>query len=57
MGREWKSETIENILVSPIYVWLGGWKSGGIENFFCLVEMKIERIENRVCINLPSHLC
>ena len=28
------SGRIENILVSLICVWLGGWKSGGIKNFF-----------------------
>ena len=31
---------------------VSGWKFGGIENFFCLVEKKNERIENKICINL-----
>ena len=31
---------------------VGGWKFGGIEIFFCLVEKKNERIENKICINL-----
>ena len=31
---------------------VGGWKFGEIENFFCLVEKKNERIENKICINL-----
>ena len=31
---------------------VGGWKCGGIENFFFLVEKKNERIENKICINL-----
>ena len=30
MKRGWKSGRIEKILVSLIYVWLEGWKSGGI---------------------------
>ena len=34
MERGWKSERIEKILVSTICVWLGGWKSGEMENFF-----------------------
>ena len=56
-GREWKSEKIKDILISFICVWLGGWKSGGIEYFFCLVEIKNESIEDRVCKNLSSYSC
>ena len=40
MERGWKSEMIENILVSLICIWLGGWKSGGMKNFFVWLKMK-----------------
>jgi len=48
MGSEWKSERVEEILVSLICVW---WKSVGMKKFFCLVEKKSERIENVIYIN------
>ena len=62
MERERKSKMIKKKkkIVSLICNWLGGWKSEMIEFFFFfffhLVEMKNERIVNRVCINLPSYL-
>ena len=52
MEKGWKSERIEKILVFLICVGLGGWKSGGMENFFCLVRKRNEMIENGICINL-----
>ena len=53
MGERMEKLKDRKYLVSLICVLLGGYKSEGIENFFCLVEMKNERIENRVGINLP----
>ena len=48
------------------FVWFGEWKSGRIENgeriekwkdgkLFYLVEKKSERIENKICVNLPLY--
>ena len=36
-----KSGRIEKILVSLICVWLEGWKSGEIENFFVWLQREI----------------
>ena len=46
-----KSGKIEKILFSLICVWLGGWKNGGIENFFVLLRKESERIEYVIYIN------
>ena len=47
----WKSRRIEKIWFSLIFVWLEGWKSRRVENFFCLVGKKKGRMENVVYIN------
>ena len=41
MGRGWKSERIEKILVFLIYVWLEEWKSEGMKNFFIWLEREM----------------
>ena len=51
---EWKNERIEEILISSICIWLEGWKNGGMKFFFCLVEKKNKRNENRIWIDLSS---
>ena len=51
---EGKSGRIENILTSPLGVWLMYEKMEGWKIFY-LVENKYERIENKVCINLQPY--
>ena len=41
MGRGWKSGRIEKILVFLICVWLEGWKSEGMKNFFIWLEREM----------------
>ena len=41
MRRGWKSGRIEKILVFFICVWLEGWKSEGMTNFFTWLERKM----------------
>ena len=59
-----KSGRIENVrrikkyLYFPSYVF--GWKNGKVEDikiciFLCLAENKSERLENVICLNLPSY--
>ena len=36
----WINGRIEKVLISFICVWLGGWKSGGMENFFVWLKIK-----------------
>ena len=38
---EKNGDRIENMLVSLICVWLGGWKSGGMKNFLYRVGWHI----------------
>ena len=41
MESGWKIGKIEKILFFLICVWLGGWKSGEIENFFVWLRRKV----------------
>ena len=49
MKKKWNDRRDFNF---PHLCLVGGWNCGGIENSFCLVEKKNERIENKICINL-----
>ena len=40
MEKGWKSGRIEKILISFICVWLEGWKSERMENFFVWLKIK-----------------
>ena len=50
MGKGWKSEMIKNILISLIYVRLGGWKSREMKTFLFGWEENLE--DGKVYINL-----
>ena len=52
MGREQKSERIEDIQFSPICVWLRGWKSGEMKNLFVWLRRKMRGWKSEVGINL-----
>ena len=39
--RGWKNKRIEKIWFSLMCVWLEGWKSGKVENFFVWLERKM----------------
>ena len=36
----WINERIEKVLIFLICVWLGGWKSGEMKNFFVWLKIK-----------------
>ena len=44
MESSWKSERIENILVFSHGIWLGGWKSGGVENIFIWLRREMKNV-------------
>ena len=50
MGRAWKSERIENILVSISCIWLGVEKLRN-EKLFCFAREKSERVKKIIYIN------
>ena len=50
MGRAWKSERIENILVSISCIWFGLEKLRN-EKLFCFAREKSERVKKIIYIN------